>query len=224
LVVERSFCRLLTMNRREFVIAAGALFGSLSLVSLATVSAQPAATGSVTAPTSQPIEGSSYTQADPKSAIYNYNVAMRGGDVEAMTALMHASTVEQRKAVQVMAVADGQIGLMLAAVDKKFGAVAAEQAAVAIGDRSNVQLAEAAVAVDGDNAQINFSAGGQSVRRVDGVWKLDVEPMVAKVDLDLLEVQLTKSSSLARVVKDELEAGLYPTAAAVVKRIEDANR
>jgi hypothetical protein len=81
---------------------------------------------------------------DPRRGLYEYNLLMHKGDAEGLAGrIVTEDNARLKRIAAAISRADAQVGSFLNGVNEKFGADTAEQAAVAIGDRSNRQLAKA---------------------------------------------------------------------------------
>jgi hypothetical protein len=164
-------------------------------------------------------------QDSPKGALKTYNAAMRTGDVATMVSLQYATNDDERLVARSCAQSDMEVGKLIRTAREKFGDDAAKKVSLAVNDEGDDDVDAAAETVNGDHGGVAFVGGGDPspLIRVNGTWKIDVAAMLKQYDgtAEALSDQVIHRGSAAKVTTQELVAGQYATADALVDAIRN---
>ena len=181
------------------------------------------------APASESTEPSTTTTSaviedSPKAALKAYNAAMRAGDVAGMVSLQYATNDDERRVARSCAQSDLEVGRLIKTARDKFGDDAAKKVSEAINDEGDDDIDAAQEKVDGSHAGITFAGSDDPspLIRVNGVWKVDIAAMLKQFDgtADALSDEVIRRGSAAKVTTQELVAGQYPTADAMIDALK----
>jgi hypothetical protein len=160
----------------------------------------------------------------PKGALKSYNAAMRSGDVAAMVSLQYATNDDERRVARSCAQSDLEVGKLIKTAREKFGDDAAKKVSEAINDEGDDDIDAAKETVDGTHGGVTFEGSDDPTPliRVDGAWKVDIAAMLKQFDgtADALSDQVIRRGSAAKVTTQELVAGQYTTADAMVDALK----
>lgn len=165
-----------------------------------------------TAPAEEPIDG-----------LASYNRAMATGDERTMLARQHADTPAQQRLARVAARSDAMVAKLVSAVVARFGADAGPAVARAIGDVRVEDIRQ--TRVEGERAELLGEDGQRLVAlvRVEGKWKIDLTELAGDDDTARASTDnILRTLNLAKVLRQDVEAGRYASAAALVSAIEAA--
>jgi hypothetical protein len=161
----------------------------------------------------------------PKAALKAYNAAMRSGDVAAMVSLQYATDDDQRRVARSSAQSDLEVGRLIKNARDKFGDDAAKQVSQAINDEGDDDIDAAQETINGDHGGVAFVGSDEPTPliHVDGAWKVDIGAMLKEFDggADALSDQVIRRGSAAKVTTQELIAGQYSSADALVSALKD---
>ena len=161
----------------------------------------------------------------PKAALKAYNAAMRSRDVAAMVSLQYATDDDQRHVARSCAQSDLEVGRLIKTTREKFGDDAAKKISQAINDEGDDDIDAAQETINGDHGGVAFAGSDDPTPmvRVDGAWKVDIAAMLKDFDgtADTFSDQVIRRGSAAKVTAQELVAGQYPSADAVVSALKD---
>ena len=114
---------------------------------------------------------------------------------------------------------------MIRTTREKFGDDAAKKISQAINDEGDEDVDAASQTIKGDHGGVTFVGGGDPspLIRVDGAWKIDVGAMLKQYDgtAEVLSDQVIRRGSAAKVTTQELVAGQYPSADALVDALKN---
>jgi hypothetical protein len=167
-----------------------------------------------------PATASAVIEDSPKAALKAYNAAMRSGDVAAMVSLQYATNDDQRRVARSCAQSDMEVGKLIKTTLEKLGDDAAKKVSDAINDEGDDDIDTAQQTINGTHGGVTFAGSDDPTPliRIDGTWKIDIAEMLKQFDgtADQLSDQVIRRGSAAKVTTQELVAGQYPTADAMI--------
>jgi len=160
----------------------------------------------------------------PKAALKAYNAAMRAGDVAAMVSLQYATDDDERRVARSCAQSDLEVGRLIKTSREKFGDDAAKKVSETINDEGDDDIDAAGETVNGTHGGVTFvgSDDPTPLIRVDGAWKVDIAAMLKQFDgtADALSDEVIRRGSAAKVTTQELVAGQFASADALVDALK----
>ena len=161
----------------------------------------------------------------PKAALKAYNAAMRSGDVAAMVDLQNATNDDERRVARSCAQSDLEVGRLIKTTRDKFGDDAAKKISEAINDEGDDDIDAASETINGDLGGVTFAGSSDPTPmiHVDGAWKVDIAAMLKDFDGNAatLSDQVIHRGSAAKVTTQELVAGQYSSADALVDALKN---
>ncbi len=223
------------MRKSAHIAAAVAITLGVSLFAVAEPTPAPATT---TAPLS---EESASTQpsatavaalpagVDPLVTWAAYDKAMRAGDVDYLFANYKCANANEARYARAMAQVDAGNGMLMQAVEDKFGAKAGHEVGHKLGDVCADDAKTGTVALRNSTTAIittDEPESSFSFVLVDGVWKHDVAQMTREAGFDLTQVieNSAKSAEAVKVIRQDLLAGKYATVEAVMTAVEESRK
>lgn len=166
----------------------------------------------------------SVAEESPKAALKAYNAAMRAGDVAGMVGMNYATNDDERRVARACAQSDLEVGRLIAAARDRFGDDAAKRVSEAINDEGDADIDAGTETINGNHGGVTFVGGDEPspLIKVNGQWKVDVGAMIKQFSgpPDQLADSVIERGSAAKVTRQELVAGQYPSVDALVDALK----
>jgi hypothetical protein len=174
-------------------------------------------------PTTSPATGPAASAETPAQGLKAYNAGIRAEDSDAMLGRIYIAGANEERLAKAMVRTDVCIGRLLKTTREKFGEAGLKKMAAAVGDANDEDIDASPVTIDGDHAVIKLPAGGYSMVRDGGRWKIDAsalllgsrEPSAAAAD------RIAQVGSRAQVLADAVAAGKFKSVDDVIQKFKN---